>query len=94
MAGYPRGAETAYVGSHFGNGNGPFLLDELNCQGHENSILDCKFNPWRQHDCRVSEWAGVVCKLGMIYLIPLFKIHHLLNSSMISNIFRIRNMCL
>ena len=68
MAGYPLGAEQAYVGSHFGNGNGPFLLDELNCQGHENSILDCKFNPWRQHDCRVSEWAGVVCKLGMIYL--------------------------
>ena len=78
MAGYSLGAEKAYVGSHFGNGNGPFLLDELNCQGHENSILDCKFNPWRQHDCRVSEWAGVVCKLGMIYLIPLFK--HLLKT--------------
>ena len=32
MAGYPRGAEQPYVGSHFGNGNGPFLLDELNCE--------------------------------------------------------------
>ena len=64
MAGYPRGAEQPYVGSHFGNGNGPFLLDDLDCEGNENSILDCKFNPWRQHDCRPSEWAGVTCKKG------------------------------
>ena len=66
MAGYSRGAEKAHVGSYFGHGQGPFLLDELNCQGHENTILDCKFNPWKENDCRASEWAGVVCKQGIL----------------------------
>ena len=41
------------------------LHDRVN---DENSILDCKFNPWRQHDCRPSEWAGVTCKKGKLYL--------------------------
>ena len=63
MAGYPKGAKEALIASHFGHGPGDLILDELDCRGTENSLLDCKFNPWTQHDCRNSEWAGVVCQL-------------------------------
>ena len=62
-AGYPLGAKQALVGSEFGHGQGGIILDELECKGTESSILDCNFNPWTQHDCRDSEWAGVICKI-------------------------------
>ena len=53
----------AIVGSEFGHGTGQILLDELECTGSESSILECSFNPWTKHDCRNSEWAGVICKI-------------------------------
>jgi hypothetical protein len=30
--------------------------------GDESSLLECKFNPWREHDCSAKEHAGVVCR--------------------------------
>ena len=38
-------------------------MDDLNCEGTEQSILECKFKPWTKHDCRVSEWSGVTCNI-------------------------------
>ncbi len=31
-------------------------------QGDEASLLECKSNPWREHDCSAKEHAGVVCR--------------------------------
>lgn len=62
-AGFPLGAKSAEVGSTFGHGTGPILLDELSCEGNETSLFDCKFDPWTVHDCGDREWAGVICKL-------------------------------
>ncbi|CAB4062623.1 SVH1 [Lepeophtheirus salmonis] len=31
---------------------------------NETSILNCKFDPWTQHDCSNKEWAGVRCKIS------------------------------
>ena len=46
-----------------GHGSGDILLDDLNCEGTEQSILECKFKPWTKHDCRISEWSGVTCNI-------------------------------
>ena len=61
-AGFPLGAQEAVLHSRWGPGN-EILLDELKCKGTENSILECKFNPWKEHDCAPKEYAGVVCKV-------------------------------
>jgi hypothetical protein len=61
--GFTLGAKEALGNSHFGDGSGVILLDELDCTtGDEAGILECKFDPWTEHDCKEGEWAGVVCK--------------------------------
>ena len=61
-AGFPLGATEARLQSDFGQGNGVINVDELDCIGDESDILECKSNPWTEHDCSVKEMAGVVCK--------------------------------
>ena len=58
--GFPLGAREALTNLK-GSGR-PILLDDLNCKGDEESLLDCQFSPWTKHDCSDSEWAGVRCK--------------------------------
>lgn len=53
---------SAFTRSKFGNGNGKFLLDEVNCFGNETSLLSCDSNPWKDHDCKDYEVAGVQCQ--------------------------------
>ncbi len=64
MAGFPQGAKEAAINSRFGSGrpDQQILLDEMDCKGTESSLLQCRFDPWTQHDCSHKEWAGVVCK--------------------------------
>ena len=59
-----RGAVRATMMSHFGPGNGNFLLDEVRCNGTEDRLGDCPHSRWRDHDCRPFETAGVECKVG------------------------------
>ena len=60
-AGFPLGAKEAVLHSKFGSGD-EILLDELDCKGSEDTLLECKFNPWKEHDCSAKEYAGVVCR--------------------------------
>ena len=47
----------------FGPGNGSILLDDLVCNGDENSLLDClSEDDIGSHDCSHSEDAGVRCQ--------------------------------
>lgn len=40
MLGYTE-AELAMHSAYFGSGNGPILLDNVHCKGHEKNITDC-----------------------------------------------------
>lgn len=60
--GFSLGAREAAINSRFGSGGPRILLDELDCDGSESDVLDCRFDPWTKHDCSAKEWAGVVCK--------------------------------
>ncbi|XP_050784218.1 HHIP-like protein 1 [Gopherus flavomarginatus] len=48
--------------AEFGQGAAlPILLDDVQCQGSERSLLECQSAPPGQHDCAHSEDVGVVC---------------------------------
>ena len=46
----------------FGGGSGPIVLNDVQCSGSENALLDCPANV--DHDCDHSEDAGVRCLGG------------------------------
>ena len=45
----------------FGQGSGKIWLDDVQCQGDENSILNCRHSPWGEHNCGHYEDASVIC---------------------------------
>lgn len=45
-------------------GHGLILLDEVQCQGTETTLLACTHSEWGQHDCSHSEDVGVYCERG------------------------------
>ena len=54
-------ATAALVGAHFGPGSGPIVLDEVDCVGDEEELLDCRAEKTYQHDCQHRQDAGVRC---------------------------------
>ena len=55
----------AWRNAVFGEGFGPILLDNVNCDGTEFRLIDCSASPIGTHNCFHSEDAGVSCVLGM-----------------------------
>ena len=58
--GYPI-AVSAPHSARFGQGSGKIWLDDVQCQGNETSIVNCRHRPWGVHYCRHSEDASVIC---------------------------------
>ena len=58
--GYPS-AVGAPRGARFGQGSGNIWLNDVQCQGNETSILNCRHPPWTVHNCIHSEDASVIC---------------------------------
>jgi hypothetical protein len=54
-------AISAEGSARFGQGSGPIMMDDVNCNGRESSVSLCAFGGWEIHDCGHSEDAGVVC---------------------------------
>ena len=50
----------------FGSGSGVFELNNVNCDGVENSLLDCRADQWNSSKCKHSEDVGVVCGAGSV----------------------------
>ena len=61
---------TALSSARFGQGEGPIHLDNLQCTGEEESLLDCRHRGIGIHNCGHNEDASVLCYNGecMIYL--------------------------
>ena len=47
--------------AEFGPGSGLIFLDNVNCNGTESNLLQCRGNEPGNHDCGHSEDAGVYC---------------------------------
>ena len=53
------GVQAVHAGATFGRGEGPIHFDKLNCNGHEERLIDCSHRGVGVHDCYHSEDAGV-----------------------------------
>ncbi|CAN9500192.1 unnamed protein product [Ophioblennius macclurei] len=57
-----RGRAEVALDGVYEQGRGPILLDEVQCQGTEATLLACTHSGWSQHDCSHSEDVGVHCE--------------------------------
>jgi len=60
--GYSRYNATAYIRAHFGQGSGAIVLDDVQCTGSEDNLVDCPYDR-STLDCTHSEDAGVRCQI-------------------------------
>ncbi|NXE85681.1 DMBT1 protein, partial [Cochlearius cochlearius] len=52
---------SALGGAHYGRGSDIIWLDDVKCNGTEESIFDCQARPWGENNCYHGEDASVVC---------------------------------
>lgn len=55
-------AVEAKKGAFFGSGVGRIWMDEVQCTGTEESLVNCPANPIGTHNCGHHKDAGVVCR--------------------------------
>ncbi|KAI8496794.1 scavenger receptor [Branchiostoma belcheri] len=62
MLGYPS-AQLVRNDEYFGPGRGPIYMDNLRCNGDENSLFNCSYPGWMINDlnCSHDQAAGVEC---------------------------------
>ena len=59
---------STFTGAYYGGGQGPIHLDNVDCVGNEDSILDCPYDSGTD-DCTHAQDVGVVCYNQSMFLI-------------------------
>ncbi len=47
--------------SYYGQSRGPVWMGQFHCSGTESKLVACRGNDWKEHGCKHSNDAGVVC---------------------------------
>ncbi|KAK3600146.1 hypothetical protein CHS0354_012269, partial [Potamilus streckersoni] len=61
MLGFQRTNSMALSAAPYGSGTGPILLDDVQCLGLEDNIVQCRNKGWYTTNCDHTEDVGVVC---------------------------------
>ena len=51
-------------GAFYGQGSGQIWLDDVDCVGTEESIVNCSYSPWGSHNCSHERDSSVHCSRG------------------------------
>ena len=73
MLGFSSNGATAVLYSTYGSVVDNFIMDDVNCDGTEDSLEDCSYSP--TDNCGTSEGAGVICR-GTFFLCAKTSIIH------------------
>ena len=57
----------AYGNEFFREGTGPIWMDEVDCDGDEDTLSNCSFPGWEPRYCYHYEDVGVKCGLSKYY---------------------------
>ncbi len=55
------GTAIAFNLARYGQGTGPIVMDNVDCQGHESSLLECEYIGIDHQNCGHDEDVGVSC---------------------------------
>ena len=55
---------TTFVGSQYGDGNGPIVYSNFGCEGFEDTLSICSKTSYPSITCSRSNIAGVLCRDG------------------------------